>query len=147
MRIGQISQGSSIKLKSKRNIENFESNKGFSDFLHQEGKRHSIEYLNKLLNEIDEQGEKLTKTKKLKDLEAYKRAIKKFMEEVINGALALEERFGFDSRGRQKRYKIIKEIDQRLIELTDGIIEKEGKQLNILDQIGEIRGLLVNLYY
>jgi len=60
-------------------------------------------------------------------------------------ALSLENQHSFDRLGRSKRYKVIKELDEKLLELTNITLEKESKHLSILDNIGEIRGLLVNL--
>ena len=43
-------------------------------------------------------------------------------------------------------FKIVKVIDEKLLDLTDEIIAKEKKGLDILKCVGEIQGLLVNIY-
>ena len=43
-------------------------------------------------------------------------------------------------------YKIIKKVDEKLLELADAVISKEQKGLKVLDLVGEIRGLLLDLY-
>lgn len=120
---------------------------GFSDFLQQEKRKESKEILNQLLNDIDEQGKKLSQYKNLKELRAYKELIKKFMDETVKLSIELEDRVSYDRLGRTKKMKIIKEIDRKLLELTDLTLQKELDQIKILDQIGEIKGLLVNLYF
>ena len=69
------------------------------------------------------------------------------MDEVISSALLMEEKFSYDNIGRKKKYKIIKEIDEKLISLANMILEKESDKLDILQQMGDIRGLIINLYY
>lgn len=121
--------------------------KGFSDFLQQEKGKDPKEILKQLLNNIDEQGKKLSQYKNLKELRAYKELIKQFMDETVKLSIQLEERVSYDRLGRTKKMKIIKEIDRKLLELTDLTLQKETDQIKILDQIGEIKGLLVNLYF
>lgn len=128
-------------------METHDLNHSFSDFMHEKNQQSSKELLNKLLTDIDEQGKKLSTSKNFRDLKAYRALIKKFMDEALRAALLLDNQASYDRLGRSKRYKIIREIDQRLLDLTNMTLEKETKQINILDQIGEIRGLLVNLYY
>jgi len=40
----------------------------------------------------------------------------------------------------------VKEIDQQLITLTEAVVEQEKPSIDLLDKIGEIKGLLINLY-
>jgi len=137
-----------IKPNSRQNPELVESNKNFSDFMQHKNKEHSQELMKKLLDEIDTQGKNLINNKNLRELKAYKNLIKKYMDEALKTAILLDDQYSYDRRsGRTKRYKIIREIDKKLLELTNSTLEKEEGNINLLDQIGEIRGLLVNLYY
>lgn len=148
MKIGQgINRSSKYRPNNRINMETHDLNHSFSDFMHEKNQQSSKELLNKLLTDIDEQGKKLSTSKNFRDLKAYRALIKKFMDEALRAALLLDNQASYDRLGRSKRYKIIREIDQRLLDLTNMTLEKETKQINILDQIGEIRGLLVNLYY
>jgi uncharacterized protein len=72
--------------------------------------------------------------------------VKEFMEEAVNSGLQLEEQRGFNRRGRTKVYKIVKEVDSRLTQLANDVINKEKSQLDILSKVGEIQGLLINIY-
>lgn len=147
MKIEHGIQGKQINILSNKNIENIEKNKDFSDLLQQEQKQHTKEQLNQLLEQIDEQGKKLLTTRNLRELSIYKTLIKQFMDEIINSALLIENKFSYDNIGRKKRYKIMKEIDEKLISLTNMILDKESDKLEILEQMGDIRGLMVNLYF
>jgi uncharacterized protein YaaR (DUF327 family) len=46
---------------------------------------------------------------------------------------------------KRKRFTQIRVIDQRLEQLVTAVLQNQGKQLNILERVNEIRGLLVNL--
>lgn len=100
----------------------------------------------KMVEEIENQGKKLAENRTVDELRKYKKMVKKFMEEAVQNGLQLEEQRGFNRRGRTKIYKIVKEVDKKLIDLTNAVLEKERKGLDILSMVGEVKGLLVNIY-
>jgi uncharacterized protein YaaR (DUF327 family) len=118
----------------------------FDEVMRTQGQQFDVEKFNKLIEKIDLQGERLARSRTIKDLKEYKALVKSFMEEAVKNGVALEERHGFSRRGRSKVYKIITEVDKKLTEVTDAVLKKEQKGINILDTIGEIRGLLINMY-
>jgi uncharacterized protein YaaR (DUF327 family) len=118
----------------------------FDEVMRTQGQQLDVEKFNKLIEKIDLQGERLARSRTIKDLKEYKALVKNFMEEAVKNGFALEERHGFSRRGRSKVYKIITEVDKKLTEVTDAVLKKEQKGINILDTIGEIRGLLINMY-
>src|SRR3954467_2847226 len=75
------------------------------------------EKLTKLVAEIEVQGKALSENRTVDHLRKYKKMVKEFMEEAIQNGLQLEEQRGFNRRGRTKVYKIVKEIDSKLIDL------------------------------
>ncbi|WP_048601147.1 YaaR family protein [Rubeoparvulum massiliense] len=122
------------------------SNSKFSEIMdNEQGKLDEIR-LQKLLQEIGKQGERLAESRTVEDLQYFKSLVKRFMEEAVEYGLSLEERSGWTRRGRSKTYKIVKQIDEKLIQLTDSLLDKEKKSMDILATVGEIKGLLVNLY-
>jgi len=70
--------------------------------------------------------------------------VKQFLEETARRGIRLKETRGLDRRGRMKRYKLLEEIDSRLTGMADELLESEQGRIEILANIGEIRGLLVN---
>lgn len=102
--------------------------------------------LQKLMGDIDDQGAVLAESQTVDDLRKYKKLVREFLDESVKNALALEERRGFNRRGRTKIYKIVTEVDKKLLELTDAVLQKQEKGLRILDLVGEIKGLLINVY-
>ncbi|MFC5464679.1 YaaR family protein [Lederbergia graminis] len=96
--------------------------------------------------DIEQQGQKLAKSQTIEDFKKYKQLVKSFMEDAVGSGLQLEEQRGLDWRGRTKVYKIVKEVDKKLIDLANTVLDKEQRGLDILALVGEIQGLLINIY-
>lgn len=111
-------------------------------------KRNETTYdrLTKKVAEIETQGKKLADNQSVENLRKYKKMVKDFMEDAIKNGLELTEHRGFNQRGSTKVYKLVKEVDKKLIDLTNEVLNKEKKGLNILGLVGEIKGMLINLY-
>ena len=111
-------------------------------------KRENLVYekMTKMMQDIEDQGKVLSNSRTVEDLKKYKKLVKQFMDDAINNGLKLEDQRGFNRRGRTKVYKIVKEVDKKLIDLTNAVLEKEQKGLDILSLVGEIKGLLINMY-
>lgn len=99
-----------------------------------------------LMKEISRQGDKLAQFRSFRDLARFKRLVKGFLEETVASGLDLKQshRFGFDGQG--KSLSIVRTVDEKLLELTEEIMNEEKKTVDLLGIIGEIKGLLVNLY-
>ncbi|MBS4213021.1 YaaR family protein [Neobacillus rhizophilus] len=104
------------------------------------------EQLSSLLDGIQKQGERLVQSRTAADLQKYKKLIQSFLQEVVKNGLSLEITDSFTAMNRGRRLKIIKEIDRNLLELSKKILEKEDANIQLLDKIGEIKGLLIDLY-
>ncbi|WP_071393504.1 YaaR family protein [Bacillus tuaregi] len=104
------------------------------------------EKLTKLVHEIEDQGKVLAEKRTVDHLRKYKKLVKEFMDEAVQNGLQLEEQRGFNRRGRTKIYKIVKEVDSALIDLTNTVLDKERSSLDILKKVGEIKGMLINMY-
>lgn len=118
----------------------------FSDVMSKKREHLLYERLDQLREKIEAQGEKLGKSQTIEDFRAYKKLVKQFMDDAVSNGLKLEEQRGFDWRGRTKVYKIVKEVDTKLIDLANEVLAKEKNGLNILSLLGEIEGLLINIY-
>ncbi|EZP75130.1 hypothetical protein H839_16558 [Parageobacillus genomosp. 1] len=98
------------------------------------------------VQQIEEQGKKLAESRTIEDLKKYKRLVKQFLDDAVQNGLQLEEQRGFSRGGRARIYKIVKEVDRKLVELTNEVLQKEQKGLEILRLVGEIQGLIINIY-
>jgi len=118
----------------------------FAELMQKKRDEANMEKVNKLIQDIEDQGKVLAETSTVEELLKYKKLVKEFIDDTVKNGLAMEERRGFNRRGRTKIYKMITEVDKKLLELTDAVIKKEEKGLRILDLVGEIKGLLINVY-
>lgn len=99
-----------------------------------------------MAQQIEAQGKKLAESQTIEDLKQYKKLVKQFLDDAVKNSLQLEEQRGFSRGGRTKIYKLVKEVDQKLVELTNAVLEKEKKGLDLLGLVGEIQGLIINIY-
>ncbi len=118
----------------------------FSEIMDQSEFKQSHEQLERMLKDIKEQGKKLTESKTIDTLIQYKKLVKGFIEEALQMGLKIEERRGYSRVGRTKALKIVSLIDEKLIELTDEFLNSERKSIRLLEKVGELQGLLVNLF-
>jgi uncharacterized protein YaaR (DUF327 family) len=100
-----------------------------------------------MLEQIQLQGERLSKSMTVRELRQYKLLIKKFLEDTARRGVQLRDTKGWDRRGRSKRYKLLEEIDENLLVMADDLLEHEQGRIEILQKIGEIRGMLINLFF
>ncbi|SDK59724.1 YaaR family protein [Sediminibacillus albus] len=102
--------------------------------------------LQKLMKDLTVQGERLGRVRSFRDLAKYKRMVKNFVQEAVQYGMELKHSHSWNMDGNNRKLTTVEEIDQKLVELTEAVIEQEKKPINILGVIGEIKGLLVNLY-
>ena len=102
--------------------------------------------LTTLMEEITMQGDKLAKKRDIKDMKRYRGLIKDFMNEIINRSHAFSRENFLDRKGRHRVYGIIRLVDENLDELDKELMKDEQDHLSILSKIGEIRGLLLDIF-
>ena len=102
--------------------------------------------LNTLMEEITMQGDKLAKKRDIRDMKKYRGLIKDFMNEIVNRSHQFSRENFLDRRGRHRVYGIIRMVDQTLDELAQELVKDEKDNLAILAKIGEIRGLLLDIF-
>ena len=102
--------------------------------------------LGTLMEEITMQGDKLAKKRDIRDMKKYRGLIKEFMNEIINRSHQFSRENFLDRRGRHRVYGIIRMVDQTLDELAQELVKDEKDNLAILAKIGEIRGLLLDIF-
>lgn len=103
------------------------------------------EKLNLMLNDINVHGQQIARHMDIRDLKKYRELIKNFLNEVVNRSHKFSRENFLDRRGRHRVYGIIRLIDQNLDELAEELIKDEMDHLAILDKIGEIEGLLLDI--
>ncbi|MBQ7942543.1 MAG: YaaR family protein [Lachnospiraceae bacterium] len=104
------------------------------------------ERLNLMMQEIVMQGDKLVKRMDVKDMRRYRSLIKDFMNEIVNRSHKFSRENFLDRRGRHRVYGIIRLVDEKLDELAQELVKDEKDNIKILAVVGEIRGLLLDIF-
>ena len=104
------------------------------------------EKINTLLNDISAQGEHIAKHMDIRDLKKYRGLIKDFLNEVVYRSHKFSRENFLDRRGRHRVYGIVRLIDANLDELAAELLKDEKDHLAILAKIGDIQGLLLDLF-
>lgn len=113
----------------------------FREILSSQHLKITEQQLQQYLVDIDQAGERLKKSRSFQDLVRYKQLIQRFMQTAVEFGLEMKK-----SPARNRMLKLVETVDQKLVELTDEVLHKEKDNLRILALIGEIKGLLINLY-
>lgn len=102
--------------------------------------------LSSMMEEITRQGDRLSKKMDVRDMKRYRGLIKDFMNEVVNRSHKFSRENFLDKKGRHRVYGIIRQVDDTLNELARELVKDEKDHLAILSKIGEIRGLLLDIF-
>ncbi len=103
--------------------------------------------LEDILDEIHEAGEKLKEQPILDNIKKYRQAVSDFMNFIVKNTLETNTVVSksINPLKKQKRYTIIRVINEKLERLASGVLQNQLDQLRILEKIEEINGLIVNL--
>lgn len=99
-----------------------------------------------LLRQIDSISENLKKAPTPSGVKKYRRLVASFIREAMSHTYELNEETHWDRSGNRKSYLTVRNINQALEELTDEVMNKEKKQIDLVAKLDEIRGLLLDLY-
>lgn len=102
--------------------------------------------LTQMMEEIEAQGDRLAKHHDIRDMKKYRTLVKGFLNEIVSRSHAFSRENFLDRKGRHRVYGIIRLVDQNLDELAQELVKDEKDHLAILAKIGEIRGLLLDIF-
>ena len=103
-------------------------------------------HLTSLMEEITMQGERISKKKDIKEMRRYRSLIKEFMNEVVSRSHSFSRENFLDRRGRHRVYGIVRLVDEALDDLAKELVKEEKDNLTILAKIGDIRGLILDIF-
>ncbi|TKH03215.1 DUF327 family protein [Peribacillus simplex] len=137
-----------IKLdKSRQDAKQFQTGSGrFQQMIQTQDQKMQIQTLNRLIGDIEGAGQRLVRSRTFRELAKYKALVKRFVKEAVEYGLELKQSTSWNEYGQSRPLKTVETIDARLVELSEEILNKEKSSLEILEMIGEIKGLLINLY-
>jgi len=102
--------------------------------------------LSSLMEAIGQEGQKIAKRKDVKDMKRYRGLIKEFLNEVVTHSHSFSRENYLDRRGRHRVYGIIRLIDENLDQLAQELMKDEQDNIAILNKIGEIQGLILDIF-
>ncbi|MGB3259925.1 YaaR family protein [Paenisporosarcina sp.] len=129
----------------KSPVEN-KSSDSFANVIKKSQSKLQMDSLNQLMTRVDAQGQKLANQRTLENLRDYKNIVKQFIGETLSYGLQLSDKQSFNPSGGMKNHQLIEVIDKKLIEIHDEVLNNEKEGFDILQLVGEIKGLLINLY-
>lgn len=103
------------------------------------------EKLTQMVERITEQGNKIAKHVDIRDIKIYREMIAEFVGEVIANSHKFSRENFLDRRGRHRVYGIVRLVNDKVDELARELMRAEKGQINILEKIGEIQGLLLDI--
>ena len=99
-----------------------------------------------MMAEITDQGKRISKKMDIKDMKRYRALIKSFLNEVVTRSHKFSRENFLDRRGRHRVYGIIKQVDDTLDALAQELCKDEKDHIAILNKIGEIEGLILDIF-
>jgi len=127
-------------------IQNSPVSTKFGQMVSKQEQRMQTETMTKLLGDISTAGDRLARSRNLRDMAKFKMLIRKFLHEAVDFGMGLKQSHTWNRFGEGRKLKIVETIDEKLVELAEEILSQEKSSIELLDKIGEIKGLLINLY-
>ena len=143
LNVGQIQMPTLTELPTKNQTK---VDQGFKfTLLSQIGEAELQERMEQMVRDIGEQGNKIAEHMDIRDLKMYRSMISTFVSEVVANSHKFSRENFLDRRGRHRVYGIVRLINQKLDELAQELLKSEKKHVDILDRIGEIQGLILDI--
>ena len=101
--------------------------------------------LTKIIDDIKKQGARLSKNMSLGEMKHYRTLIASFINEVVTNGYEFNRENFLDRRGRHRVYAVVRHIDEELDNLAAELLKSEKDTIKILEKIGEIEGLILDL--
>jgi uncharacterized protein YaaR (DUF327 family) len=98
------------------------------------------------LTQLDEQGKKLAESMSPKDLLKYKSMIKTFLQSTFGQSRQMQEESSWDFRGQPRVMARVTKINQALEDLGREVLSNQAEPMEILNKIGEIKGLIIDIF-
>lgn len=103
------------------------------------------ERVRNMFNKIAEQGDKLSRKIDIREFKIYKAMISEFLDEIVNNSHKFSKKSFLDRRGRYKVYAVIKRINEELDLLAKEFLNGEKDNIQILQRLDDIRGLILDI--
>lgn len=104
------------------------------------------ERIDRALGEIDDLGARLGQTLTMADLKRYRQAVAGLMRDLTNNMVQVRTQMEWDSQAWEHRTLVtVRKVNEELEKLTEMVLAQEQDRLGILEKIGEIKGMLLDV--
>lgn len=118
----------------------------FRDQLARSHALHFNERIDKALVEIEQLGHRLGESLTTGDLKRYREAIGRLFRDLTHHMMEVRSEMEWDSQTWEQRTMVtIRKVNEKLEELSNLVLDQEQHRLGILEAIGEIKGMLVDV--
>jgi len=102
--------------------------------------------LETLLDEVYASGQDLARNPSPENIVAYKKAVGRFIRQVVDGSVEIAETEGRMRKDMKKpKYALLHVVDEKLEKLGAYVLSNQKDRLEILRKVDELHGLLVDL--
>ena len=131
---------------TQQNMQNRAVNNRFGEMVVKQGNQMQSEQLTRLFGDISAAGDRVARSRNLRELARFKMLVKRFLQEAVDYGFELKQSQTWNRFGEGRRLKVVETVDKHLVELAEDVLNEEKETIDLLDKIGEIKGLLINLY-
>lgn len=105
-----------------------------------------IKRIEGLIEDVERQGQKLGERADMAELQKYRELITGLINETVSNGFVFTKEGHIGMNGRSKVFATIRTINEKLDAMTKKILSEEKENIDLLDDIDDIRGLLVDMY-
>lgn len=98
-----------------------------------------------IFEEIVEKSKDMEETLSLKNFVEYKKLVKEFMGIATENTHVFSQDSSLDRRGRRRVYSMIKQVDRELEGITREFLSNHVDHANVLKNMDEITGMLIDI--
>lgn len=140
MEINRINNTKTPMINENKSIK---GKQDFSQSFNSAKQEKSQEELKHLLNDIKKIGNRLAKTKSVRDVKRYKNYIREYLQSVLEYMYTVKKDISF---WQTEYFLTVETINNKLDELTSMLLSEEKDNLKIAATIDDITGLIVDIY-
>lgn len=101
--------------------------------------------LDKLWKIIEDQSSNLSLSSPLADWETYRQAVRDYLKTIKENSYCLRREQSWDRSGNQKVLMLVDEADQELVALGTEFLKREADNLQFLERIKRLKGMLLDM--
>ncbi len=131
--------------KGKKKISGDKEKVGFFEILDETEAELLEKKLEKMVDEIIEAGNDLARSPTPRNLERYKEKIREFLKLIEKRLYKISGKIDIETK-RPKLHVIAEKINEKLEELARALFQAEKPTMEIAAKVGEINGLILDIY-